>query len=83
MKIAEITSILEQIFNSGKIEQTSNDTWQIQQENLRLLVILAEDHSWMRILVPIATVAEAQPFLTQLLAANFEDTQEVRYATKF
>ena len=80
MKIAEITPTLEQIFNSGKIERKSNDTWQIQQENRRLLVILSEDHSWMRILVPIVPLAEAQPLLTQLLAANFEDTQEVRYA---
>ena len=80
MKIAEIAPILDQIFNNGIIEQKSDDTWQIQQENLRLLVILSEDHSWLRILVPIVPVAEAQPLLAQLLTANFEDTQEVRYA---
>ena len=80
MKIAEINPTLEQIFNSGKIEQKSEDTWQIEQENWRLLVILSEDHAWLRILVPIVPVAEAQPLLAQLLAANFEATQEVRYA---
>ncbi len=80
MKVAEIKPILDQIFNSGQIEQASEDTWQVKQENLRLLVILSEDHSWLRILVPIVPLTEAQPFLTQLLTANFEDTQEVRYA---
>ena len=80
MKTEEITPILNQIFTIGKIEQESNDTWQIKQDNLRLLVILSEDHSWLRILVPIVSASEAQPFLSQLLAANFEATQEVRYA---
>ena len=80
MKIAEITPILKQIFNSAQIESKSDETWQVKQENLRLLVILSEDRSWLRVLVPIVPLAEAQPLLAQLLAANFEDTQEVRYA---
>ena len=80
MKIAEITPILKQIFNSGQIESKSDETWQVKQEDLRLLVILSEDRSWLRVLVPIVPLAEAQPLLAQLLAANFEDTQEVRYA---
>lgn len=80
MKIDEITPLLEQIFDKSQIKQENNDNWQIEQDNLRLLVILSEDHSWLRILIPIVPIAEAQPFLAQLLADNFDATQEVRYA---
>lgn len=80
MKIDEITPLLQQIFDSGKISQQNDDNWQVEQDDLRLLVILSEDRAWLRILIPIVPVAEAQPFLPQLLAANFNVTQEVRYA---
>ncbi len=80
MQTEEITVLLNQIFNPETIKQERNDTWQVKQDHLRLLVILSEDHGWLRILVPIVPVSEAKPFLSQLLAANFEATQEVRYA---
>lgn len=80
MKIDEITPLLNQIFDSGQISQGNNDNWQVEQGDLRLLVILSEDHSWLRALIPIVPVSEAEPFLAQLLAANFDATQEVRYA---
>jgi hypothetical protein len=32
------------------------------------------------VLLPIVPLQEAEPFLAQLLAANFDETQEVRYA---
>ncbi|MGK7948452.1 MAG: hypothetical protein AB4368_06520 [Xenococcaceae cyanobacterium] len=80
MKIDEIKPLLQQIFGSGEIKQEGDDNWQVEQDDLRLLVILSEDRAWLRILIPIIPLAEAQPFLVQLLAANFDLTQEVRYA---
>jgi predicted negative regulator of RcsB-dependent stress response len=43
-------------------------------------VLLSEDGSWLRILIPLTSAGEAQPFLEQLLEANFDETQETRYA---
>ncbi|BAU65037.1 hypothetical protein STA3757_24160 [Stanieria sp. NIES-3757] len=80
MKLKEITIILAQLFNSDDIVHNDEDTWQIKSDRLSLLVILSEDHSWLRLLTPIAPVTEAQGMLEQLLTANFESTGEVRYA---
>ena len=80
MNPEEITSILERYFDSDRIEHKTEDTWQINNDNLCLLVILSADSSWLRLLTPIASVREAQSLLPQLLENNFALTQEVRYA---
>lgn len=54
-------------------------SWQVETPDFRLLVLLSDDESWLRMLIPIAPLQEAQPFLEQLLEANFDQTQEVRY----
>lgn len=80
MKLEEINVILAQLFNSHDIVHDNEDTWQIKSDRFSLLVILSEDHSWLRLLTPIAPVTEAQGMLEQLLTTNFESTGEVRYA---
>jgi hypothetical protein len=80
MKVEEITTNLSQLFGSDSVQHQTADTWEIETTNLRLLVILSENHSWLRILVPIATAVEARALLSQLLEANFAATGEVRYA---
>ncbi|WP_375504739.1 hypothetical protein [uncultured Nostoc sp.] len=55
-------------------------SWQVDTSAFRLLVLLSEDNTWLRVLLPIVPIQEAQPFLGQFLEANFDDTQEVRYA---
>ena len=55
-------------------------SWQVDTSAFRLLVLLSEDNTWLRVLLPILPIQEAQPFLGQFLEANFDDTQEVRYA---
>ncbi|MCC5660718.1 hypothetical protein LC608_27830 [Nostoc sp. XA010] len=55
-------------------------SWQVDTSAFRLLVLLSEDNTWLRVLLPIVPIQEAQPFLEQFLEANFDDTQEVRYA---
>ena len=79
MKFEEITIVLEKYFPSETIE-FKEDTWQIDDERITLLVILSADGSWLKLLTPIASVTEAQSLLPQLLSNNFEFTQEARYA---
>lgn len=80
MKYEEIAPILEKLFDRDRIEHETEDTWQINNDTLRLLIILSADRSWLRLLTPIASVAEAQSLLPQLLENNFDLTQESRYA---
>lgn len=80
MKPKEITDKLTELFGTAAIQTTQPGTWQVETPQLRLLVLLSENQSWLRILIPIAPALEAQPFFEQLLEANFDDTQETRYA---
>lgn len=80
MKPEEVTQYLAELFTQGAIQQSSPESWQVEVETMRLLVLLSDDRSWLRILAPLASAEEAQPFLEQLLEANFDLTQETRYA---
>lgn len=75
----EITTTLTQFFGS-EAKVLSPETWQVETSNFRLLVLLSKDHSWIRVLIPIAPVHQVQPFIEQILEANFDLTQETRYA---
>jgi hypothetical protein len=80
MKPEEITTKLTELFGATAVQTTESGAWQIDLPQLRLLVLLSDDRSWLRILIPIAPAQDAQPFLEQLLEANFDETQETRYA---
>lgn len=80
MKPEQINANLTEIFGAEALEATAPGLWQVETPQLRLLVLLSDDGSWLRVLVPIAPAKEAQPFLEQLLEANFDNTQESRYA---
>ena len=80
MKIAEISTVLERLFNTEDIKHDVEEAWQIKNSQVHLLVLLSEDRSWLRLLTPIAAAAEAQSLLPQILEDNFDATQEVRYA---
>lgn len=75
----EITQTLTTMFGDA-VRIAEPESWQIEGENLRLLVLLSEDQSWLRVLMTIAPAQEAEPFFQQLLEANFDETQETRYA---
>lgn len=83
----EIASTLTNLFNSASVQAmpaqsypNEPGSWQIETPEFRLLVLLSEDRSWLRLLLPIMPAQAAQPYMEQLLGANFDDTQEVRYA---
>jgi hypothetical protein len=62
------------------VQQLAPNSFQIETPAFRLLVLLSEDRSWVRALLPIAPVQDAMPFVEELLEANFDLTQETRYA---
>jgi len=80
MKITEISPVLERLFNSEDIQHDADEAWQVRNSQIHLLVILSEDHSWLRLLTPVASADEAQSLFPQLLEDNFDRTQAVRYA---
>ncbi|NJK72998.1 MAG: hypothetical protein HC849_28985 [Oscillatoriales cyanobacterium RU_3_3] len=75
----EITNSLQNLFGES-VETQDSTSWQVETDRFRLLVLLSEDRSWLRILLPIASAAEAQPFFDKMLEANFDTTLETRYA---
>lgn len=75
----EIADTLTELFGATSTNVVAPGSWQVETPTFRLLVMLGDDN-WLRILLPIIPIQEAQPFLEQLLEANFDDTQEVRYA---
>ncbi|ARV60352.1 hypothetical protein BZZ01_18505 [Nostocales cyanobacterium HT-58-2] len=80
MTPSEIADTLKELFGAASANPIASGSWQIETPNFRLLVMLSDDESWLRILLPIMPASEAQPFLEQILEANFDETQEVRYA---
>ena len=79
MKTEAITPALINLFGDA-VEVTPPDGWVVRDGESQLLVLLSEDQSWLRVLVAIAPAKDAEPYLQELLAANFDDTQETRYA---
>lgn len=79
MENQDITTHLQQRFGSA-VQHTPPDAWQVETPDYRLLVLLSTDQSWLRLLMPIVPGEVAQPYLSQILEANFDLTQEVRYA---
>lgn len=69
----DITTHLTTRFGTA-CEIKASNTWQVETAELKLLVLLSADQTWLRILTPIAPMVEAQPFLSEILAANFDQT---------
>jgi hypothetical protein len=80
MKTTEIESTLADLFGATDVNNVASGSWQVETENFRLLILLSDDGSWLRILLPIMPIQEAQPFFEQLLEVNFDDTHSCRYA---
>ena len=76
----EISTTIIELFDSANVQEITPGSWQVETSGFRLLVILSEDQSWLRVLLPIVSAQAAQPFIEQLLEANFDDTQQTRYA---
>ena len=77
----DITQLLQTRFGDSASKMDTQDAWQIEAPEIRLLELLTSNQTWLRILVPIVPMAEAQPFLKEILGANFEQTQMVHYSS--
>ena len=75
----EIVKTLTDSFGAS-VQTSDANSYQVETDQFRVLVLLSDDQSWLRILVPIVPAQDAQPYLAELLEANFDTTQEVRYA---
>lgn len=75
----DITQILTDLFGAA-VEVAEPESWQVDINQARLLVLLSDDQSWLRLLASVTSAEAAEPFLGQLLEANFDETQEARYA---
>lgn len=76
----DIAGTLTELFSAEVVKSIAPGSWQVETPDFRLLVLLSDDNSWLRVLLPIMPLQEAAAFLTQFLEANFDDTQEARYA---
>lgn len=78
----EITAVLNQRFGETACQYVPPDAWKVDindgDKARQLLVIL--EGSWVKLLTPIMPIAQAEPFLQQMMEANFTQTQETRYA---
>lgn len=79
MQLEDLTSFLTEIFGSA-VQHLDPESWQVDTPEFRLLILLSEDLSWLRLLLPIAPLAEVQSLLAEVLEANFDFTQEARLA---
>lgn len=79
MDIQSMTDYLCDRFDNA-VQVSPPDAWQVETPDFRLLVLLSADQSWLRILLPIAPLPSVKAFLSQILEANFDLTQETRYA---
>ncbi|HLP91570.1 MAG TPA: hypothetical protein VK184_23670 [Nostocaceae cyanobacterium] len=76
----EIAGTLTGLFGADLVQAIAPGSWQVEDAAFRLLVLVSEDNTWLRVLLPIVPVGEVEGFLSQFLEANFDDTQETRYA---
>ncbi|NJL84104.1 MAG: hypothetical protein HC890_16440 [Chloroflexaceae bacterium] len=79
MTPSDLANLLRERFGNS-VAQKSPDVWQIETQGFRLLIVLSSDFSWLRLLLAIAPASQAAPYLEFLMEANFDRTQEVRYA---
>jgi hypothetical protein len=87
MTSEEIANTLTELFGRSFVSALAQPvvdvapgSWEVNTATFRLLVLLSEDRTWLRVLLPIAPLQEAESFLAEFLSANFDETQEVRYA---
>lgn len=80
MTSEDITTLLENYFGSEFVQHSSDGAWQVETPTLKLLALVSDDGTWLRLLVPLTSLETAQPYLEQFLEANFDITQSVRYA---
>lgn len=79
MNLESLLSHLNAILETP-LSEAGENVWRHTWDQGELILMLSEDLSWVRLMIPIASLNQAQPFLYELLELNFEATTLVRYA---
>ncbi|WP_448573567.1 hypothetical protein [Trichothermofontia sp.] len=79
MHLDEIEPHLRQLFGES-LHSTTPGLWQVEHGGSQILILLSDDRSWLRVLLPISPFQDVRPLLEQLFAYNFDASQETRYA---
>jgi hypothetical protein len=66
MTPADIRSFLTNHFGTT-LKIVDPDSYQVETPDYRLLIILSMQHSWLRMLVPIAPAEEAMTFVEEFI----------------
>ena len=74
----EITKALTDRFGEEACKRVADDAWRVETEGMRLLAVCPG--AWIKLMIPLMPIAEAQSFVAQMMEANFDETQETRYA---
>jgi hypothetical protein len=75
----DLPNTLAALFGDA-VQTLAPGSYQVETAGFRMLVLLSEGQDWLRVLMPIAPIMEAMPFIEELLEANFDRTVETRYA---
>lgn len=79
MNLESLLSHLNSKFETP-LSEAGENFWRHTWDSGELILMLSEDQSWVRMMIPIASMTQAQPFFQELLELNFEETTLVRYA---
>ncbi|MEM9137310.1 MAG: hypothetical protein AAGB01_08175 [Cyanobacteria bacterium P01_F01_bin.42] len=79
MQLEELLSHLK-TSHSIPFQSVGEKIWRASLDWGEMVMLLSEEDSWLRLMVPISSVSQAQPFLQELLELNFEATTIVKYA---
>jgi hypothetical protein len=79
MHISQIRSTLQEKFGAS-FQVIGDECYEVNTAEFKLLFILSAQQSWLRVITPITSVSNATTFLSELLASNFDETLENRYA---
>lgn len=74
----EITKALTDRFGQETCKRVADDAWRVETEGMRLLAVCPG--AWIKLMIPLMPITEAQSFIAQMMEANFDKTQETRYA---
>ncbi len=74
----QTTQALQDRFGVAACQRVSDDAWQVEAASLRLLAI--RSGALLKLMIPLMPAPEAQPFMMQMMEANFDQTQQTRYA---
>jgi hypothetical protein len=79
MDTVQLRSLLQNRYGES-FKEIAAECYEVNQDPLKLLLILSQDLTWLRVIVPVTSASNATSLATEFLAANFDETLDLRYA---